>query len=284
MFAQKDTVKQALREDAGKRDVTSELIIPKEKNVNAIIIIRQACLVCGMDIAKQVFKTRDPTIKFKSLVRDGQYLKKNTILARIKGKARSILSAERVVLNFLTLLSGISTKTYQFVKAVRPYNVKILDTRKTIPLLRELQKYAVRTGGGYNHRLNLSEMVLIKDNHIKVTRTQGHNVTSLIEKAQKKMRKRVNIEIEVENLREFNDALKAAPDIIMLDNMKISDIKKAVRILHGRRYALRHTLLEASGGITLKNVHRVASTGVDLISIGTLTHSINSIDMNLEII
>jgi nicotinate-nucleotide pyrophosphorylase (carboxylating) len=289
MSQQKDTIKAALREDIGKRDLTSELIIPAEKNVNAVIITRQACMLCGLDIAKQVFKTQDKKIGFAPLARDGQYLKKDEVLARIKGKASSILTAERVALNFLTLLSGIATKTYEFVKAVRPYKVKVLDTRKTIPGLRELQKYAVRIGGGYNHRMSLSDMVLVKDNHIKVTRSQGHKVTSIIEKIRKKTGKKIKVEIEVKNLREFKEALKAAPDIIMLDNMKVSDIKKAVEIRrqmtkHYPLNAIRYTLLEASGGITLKNVNKVASTGINMISVGALTHSVKSIDMSLEIL
>jgi nicotinate-nucleotide pyrophosphorylase (carboxylating) len=328
----KDTLKDALREDIGKRDITSELIIPKEKTVNAVIITREACVVCGLDITRTVFKTQDKKIKFSPLVRDGQYLKKGGILARIEGKASSILTAERVALNFLTLLSGIATKTREFVKAVRPYQVKILDTRKTIPGLRKLQKYAVRIGGGYNHRMSLSDMVLIKDNHIKVTLRlrsgqarspfdsaqgrQGHpstplragkvrSIASIVEEARRKMGKKIKVEIEVKNLREFKEVLKAAPDIIMLDNMRVSDIKKAVKIrrLMTKHYPLnasrisgipldfvnfcagkRYTLLEASGGITLKNINRVASTGIDMISVGRLTHSVKSIDMSLEIL
>ncbi len=286
MSQQKDMVRAALREDIGKSDLTSELIIPAEKNVNAIIITRQACIICGLDIAKQVFKIQDKKIGFVPLARDGQYLKKDAVLARLKGKAGSILTAERVALNFLTLLSGIATKTYEFVKAVKPYRVKILDTRKTIPGLRKLQKYAVRIGGGHNHRMSLSDMVLIKDNHIKVTESPSHQVTNIrkiIEEARKKAGKKVKIEIEVKNLREFKEALKAAPDIIMLDNMRVSQMKKAVKILHGTPYSIRRTLIEASGGINLKNVHKVASTGIDLISVGALTHSVKSIDMSLEI-
>ena len=289
MSRQKDIVKEALREDIGKRDITSEFIIPGEKKVKAAIITREACVVCGLDIAGQVFKAGDKTIRFTPLVSDGELLKKNGILARIEGRASSILAAERVALNFLTLLSGIATKTCEFVKAVRPYKVKILDTRKTIPGLRKLQKYAVRIGGGYNHRMNLSDMVLIKDNHLKVTRSGGHKVTRIIEETRKKAGKKIKVEIEVKNLREFREALKAAPGIIMLDNMKVSDIKKAVEIrqLMSKRYPLnakRYTLLEASGGINLKNIKKVASAGIDMISVGGLTHSIKSIDMSLEIL
>jgi nicotinate-nucleotide pyrophosphorylase (carboxylating) len=247
-------VKAALREDVGKKDITSASIIPKEKKVNAAIITRQACVVCGLDIAKAAFKTQDKMLEFSTRTRDGRHLKKGACLARIEGRAGSILAAERVALNFLSLLSGIATKTYEFVKAAQPYKVKILDTRKTVPGLRKLQKYAVRTGGGYNHRMGLNDMVLIKDNHIKVTKSQSHKVTSMIEEIRKKTGKKIKIEIEVKNLREFKQALRAGPDIIMLDNMKLTDIRK------------------------------ISSTGIDMISVVGLTHSIKSIDLSLEIL
>lgn len=280
-------VKKTLGEDIGKGDITSRLVIPKEKKAGAVIITREACVVCGLDIAKAVFKSRDKTTTFATRTKDGKVLKKGAVLAKIEGKAVSILAAERVALNFLTLLSGIATKTREFVKAVRPYKVKILDTRKTIPGLRKLQKYAVRKGGGYNHRMGLSDMVLIKDNHIKIAEShslRAANITRLINGARKKFGKKIKIEIEVKSLREFKEALKAKPDMIMLDNMHVRDVKKAVKMNRDKRYAKSNTLLEASGGITLKNVRKVASTGIDMISVGELTHSVKSIDMSLEIL
>lgn len=292
MYVRKNAFRILLQEDIGRGDITSELIIPQRKKARAAIITKQACLVCGIDIAREIFRAGDKKTKFTSLVKDGRFVKKATILAKIEGRARSILSAERVALNFLTLLSGIATKTRAFVKAIRPYKAQILDTRKTIPGLRILQKYAVRIGGGYNHRMTLGDMVLIKDNHIKITSAQQGNLTNIklmAEQARHRTGGKIKVEIEVKNLSEFKEALKAAPDIIMLDGMRLSQIKKAVKIMRApcniqSQRRLGHPLLEASGGITLKNVKQIASTGIDIISVGGLTHSIDSIDMSLEIL
>jgi len=273
-------LRRSLNEDIGKRDITTEIIIPPDRSVRAILLAKEDAVVCGLDIAGLVFKLKNKKIKFKPLIRDGQKIKKGEILACIKGKAKSILTAERVALNFLNLLSGIATRTRQYVDKIRPYKVKIMDTRKTIPGLRQLQKYAVRVGGGYNHRMRLDEMVLIKDNHLKVS--GGY------QKLQKlpKVTRGYGVELEVKNLKEFKEALKLKPDIIMLDNMSVKDIKKAVNL---RNYQLPITnyqlpKLEASGRINLKNISKIASTGIDTISIGELTHSINSVDISLEIL
>jgi nicotinate-nucleotide pyrophosphorylase (carboxylating) len=272
-------IKIALREDIGRKDITTVSIIPKDKLVKAVLLAKDDCIICGLGIAQQAFKVYDKNIKFKPLVYDGQRIKKGKIIARIYGKARSILTAERVALNFLCLLSGIATKTRKFADKVKPYKVKIMDTRKTIPGLRELQKYAVRIGGGYNHRTKLDEMILIKDNHLKV-KSSRLKVKSILENINKFGFKR---EMEVKDLKEFKEALKMRPDIIMLDNMSIPHIKKAVK-LHNTLYAIPDTLLEASGGISLKNIRKIASTGVDLISVGALTHSVNSVDISLEVL
>ncbi|MFA5145140.1 MAG: carboxylating nicotinate-nucleotide diphosphorylase [Candidatus Omnitrophota bacterium] len=263
-------VKSALREDTGKKDITTELIIPENKSVKAVLLAKEDCLICGLEVALLVFKAQDKNIKFKPLVQEGSLIKKGKIIAYVSGKAKNILAAERVALNFLSLLSGIATTTRKYVKAVKPFEVKILDTRKTIPGLRLLEKYAVRTGGGFNHRLSLDEMVLVKDNHLKV-------IGGL--KKLPKTKTSYKVEIEVKSLKEFKGALGLKPDIIMLDNMNIETIKKAAKI----RGCLP-LKLEVSGGITLKNVKRAASTGVDMISIGALTHSVNSVDMSLEIL
>jgi len=231
-----------------------------------------------LGIAKEVFKTQDKNIKFKAQVLEGQKIKKGKIIARIFAKAQSILIAERVALNFLNLLSGIATKTRAYVDKVKPYKVKILDTRKTIPGLRELEKYAVRIGGGFNHRLRLDEMILIKDNHLKVTKGYQRLL---------KVTKGYLVEIEVKNLREFKEAIKAKPDIIMLDNMNPKNIRQAVKIRNSQLPTPNSKLptkLEASGRINLKNVKNIAATGVDMISIGELTHSVNSADISLEIL
>ena len=270
-------VRSSLKEDIGKRDITTQLTIPCSKIVKAVLLAKEDCVVCGLDIAGLVFKAKDKRIKFKSKVLDGQLIKKGTVLAQIQGKARSVLTAERAALNFLCLLSGIATKTRTYVNAVKPYKAKIMDTRKTIPTLRELQKYAVRTGGGYNHRMRLDEMLLVKDNHLKI---MGDI------KALSKINRKYKLEIEVKNLKEFKAFLKLNPEIIMLDNMGIKDIKKAVQIRNrlssqGHRPAPK---LEASGGVALKNVRQIAATGVEMISIGDLTHSVKSVDISLEVL
>ena len=271
-------IKRALREDIGKQDITTATIIPKNKYAKAILLAKENCVICGLGIAKEVFKTQDKNIKFKAQVLEGQKIKKGKIIARIFAKAQSILISERVALNFLNLLSGIATKTRAYVDKVKPYKVKILDTRKTIPGLRELEKYAVRIGGGFNHRLRLDEMILIKDNHLKVTKGYQRLL---------KVTKGYLVEIEVKNLREFKEAIKAKPDIIMLDNMNPKNIRQAVKIRNSQLPTPNSKLptkLEASGRINLKNVKNIAATGVDMISIGELTHSVNSADISLEIL
>jgi nicotinate-nucleotide pyrophosphorylase (carboxylating) len=280
----KEIVKNALREDIGKRDITTESIVQPKKYIKAIILAKQDLVICGLAVASLAFRTKDKNIKFTPLVREGALVKKNRVIARIYGNARSILTAERVALNFLTLLSGISTTTRAFVDALKPYKAKIADTRKTIPGLRILEKYAVRIGGGYNHRMSLDEMVLVKDNHLAASCVvrRASCVREVLQIAKRKQ-KNIKIEIEVKNLREFKEALKEKPDIIMLDNTNLNDINEAVKI-RNTQYAIHKTLLEASGGITLKNVREIASTGVDIISVGALTHSINSVDISLEIL
>ncbi len=266
----KDLFVRALSEDIGKKDITTDLVIPVNKSIKAVILAKQDCAICGLAVALYVFKLIDKNIRFKALVKEGASVKKGKILAKVEGRARSILTAERVALNFLSMLSAVSTKTRKFVEAALPYKAKIIDTRKTIPGLRILEKYAVRIGGGFNHRMYLDDMVLVKDNHLKVV--GGIDRLPKIKSPEK-------IEIEVKNIKEFKQALNLKPDIIMLDNMSIEDMKRAVRLKHGSPVKI-----EASGGITLNNVKQVASTGVDMISIGALTHSLDSVDISLEII
>lgn len=273
----------ALREDIGRRDITTESIIPKSGYLEAVLIVKEKGVLCGMDIARAVFKAQDKNIRFKPLGKDGRNIKRGDVIAKVYGRAASILTAERVALNFLSLLSGIATKTREYVDKVRPYRVKIFDTRKTIPGLRELEKYAVRVGGGFNHRFRLDEMVMIKDNHLKVV---GNRLWVIgFKEIRSKILSKTKIEIEVKTLREFKRALKIMPDIIMLDNMNINSIKKAIKIraaLSPNTYHLTPKL-EASGGVTLRNIRSIAKTGVEMISVGALTHSIDSIDISLEI-
>lgn len=277
--ALKKLVEQALKEDLGKRDITTELVIPEDKIAKAVILAKENCVICGLKVAELVFKTKDKKLRFKPLVKEGQPVKKGKILVRVQGRAPSILTAERVALNFLSLLSGIATKTGSYVNAARPYKIKIMDTRKTLPGLRELEKYAVRTGGGCNHRFRLDEMVLVKDNHIEAAKLEN-----IIKRVRKKISRKIKIEVEVKNLREFREVLKLKPDIIMLDNMKLADIKKAVKIRRSGLHVKGRTLLEASGGVNLRNVRSVAATGVDMVSVGELTDSVKSVDISLELL
>ncbi len=264
----------ALNEDIGSGDITTEALIPEGKFVKAVFLTKEPCVACGLSIAQTIFRTHDKFIQFKPLVKEGAFVKKGKILAIISGPAKSILTAERVALNFLTHLCGVATVTRKFAEAVKPRRVKIMDTRKTLPGLRLLQKYAVRIGGGFNHRSSLDEMAMIKDNHLKIIKSYKHL------KSNPKI-KRYQIECEVKSLKEFKEALDLKPAIIMLDNMSIREMKTAVLI---NRKAKHPALLEASGSITIKNVKRVASTGVDTISVGALTHSVDSSDISLEIL
>ncbi|MDD5567811.1 MAG: carboxylating nicotinate-nucleotide diphosphorylase [Candidatus Omnitrophica bacterium] len=270
-------VRHALIEDIGRGDITTQLTIPKDKTITAHILLKEKAVVCGMDVAKHVFKAVDSSIIFKGLVEDGKEVKPIKTIARISGKATSILSSERVALNLLSLLSGIATKTKEYVEHIEPYKAKITDTRKTLPGLRDLQKYAVRVGGGHNHRMGLDEMILIKDNHIKVT--EGYEKLPSIPKGYK-------IEVEVQNLDEFKHALYFKPDVIMLDNMSLEDMKEAVKIRNNTEFKSHHppTMLEASGGVDFNSVRKIASLGIDIISIGELTNSVKGVDMSLEVV
>lgn len=268
----KDIIRAALKEDIGTGDITTEALIPRNKSIKAEILAKEDFVVCGLAVAALVFKLQDKSIKFKPYARDGDFVRKGAVLATVNGRATSILTAERVALNFLSMLSGIATKTKQYANAARPYKVKILDTRKTIPGLRLLEKYAVRIGGGFNHRLSLDEMVLIKDNHLKIIGGVA-KLTGLHRKNK--------VEIEVGTLKQLKLALKLYPDIIMLDNMDIKTMKKAAIL---RNHIAPSVKLEASGGINLNNIRKIASCGIDMISIGNLTHSVKSTDISLEVI
>ncbi|MBN2097759.1 MAG: carboxylating nicotinate-nucleotide diphosphorylase [Candidatus Omnitrophica bacterium] len=289
-------IKRALREDIGSGDVTSQLVVPAGKKIKAVILAKEAGVVCGLDLARLVFKTVDKRIVFRAQTSDGKRVRRGKILARLEGEARSILKAERVALNFLGHLSGIATLTNQFVQRVKPYPVKILDTRKTAPGLRLLEKYAVRCGGGFNHRLGLWDQVLVKDNHLSIVRSspacrsgrelgvRRKKIKEIIEQIRENKPKGVKIEVEVKSLKEFEEALETTPDIIMLDNFNLKNIKKALRIrdrLRTPNSQLR-TQLEVSGGVNLSNLRRIAALGVERISIGALTHSSAALDIALN--
>ncbi|PIQ90941.1 MAG: nicotinate-nucleotide diphosphorylase (carboxylating) [Candidatus Omnitrophica bacterium CG11_big_fil_rev_8_21_14_0_20_41_12] len=270
----KSIIKQALIEDTGKGDITTELTLPKNKKIRAQIIAKENFLLCGIDVAKEIFKTVDPGLSFLQKAQEGNPVHNQQVIAVISGKASSILKGERVALNLLSLLSGVATKTRRFVRAIGALETKITDTRKTIAGLRELQKYAVRIGGGYNHRISLDEMLLVKDNHLKIL--GGYTKLPDAPSGYK-------IELETQSLQEFRHALSLNPDIIMLDNMKIKDIKKAVKIRNDAYPKNKKPLLEASGDMHLGNIKKYAACGVDIISIGELTDSVKSVDISLEV-
>ncbi|HOX55047.1 MAG TPA: carboxylating nicotinate-nucleotide diphosphorylase [Candidatus Omnitrophota bacterium] len=272
-------VKEALKEDCAKKDTTTDIIIPEEKKVKASIIVKQKAVVCGIFLVRDVFRTIDKNIKFKSYVKDGDLVKNNSQIISLSGKARSILKTERTALNFLGHLSGVATETRKFVSVVKSYKAKIYDTRKTLPGMRILEKYAVRCGGGCNHRKGLRDMVLIKDNHLSVLK--GLRLRDVVKIAKTKRPKKAKIEIEVKNIKEYRDAALACPDIILLDNMTPSEVKRIVKIRKSLNF---HHQLEVSGNIDLKNVRSYAAVGVERISVGALTHSASSVDFSLKII
>ncbi|MEW5895770.1 MAG: carboxylating nicotinate-nucleotide diphosphorylase [Candidatus Omnitrophota bacterium] len=271
-------IDQALTEDLSDKDLTTNILFDKNKVSEAYIMTREEALICGVDIVKRVFRKLDPLMKVTCYKNDGDFVSSNTKIITLRGKTRALLSGERTALNFLSYLSGISTLTHKYVEKVKPINVQIMDTRKTTPGLRMLEKMAVRTGGGINHRFNLNEMVLIKDNH-RITHEREAPIQAAIEKVRKRTHKQVCV--EVDNINEFKNALEAEPDIILLDNMDCKRMRKAVKI---RNVSGKLCLLEASGGITLKNVLAVAKTGIERISIGALTHSPGTIDFTMEFI
>ena len=276
----RNIVKQALKEDVGRGDITTKRIIPEAVKITAVIIAGEKGILAGIDIAGSVFKAADKRIRWTAMKRDGERIKPKDITAKIYGPAAGILSAERTALNFLSFLSGIATRTNVFVEKIRPFHAKILDTRKTLPGLRQLEKYAVRVGGGYNHRLGLYDMVLIKENHIDAS---GHkNIPALVNNARNNIPGRVSVEIEARNLREFKEALRAKPDIIMLDNMPVKNIKEAVALRNASSRAGRPRL-EASGNIKFNTIRSYAATGVDFISLGTLTKDVHALDFSLEV-
>lgn len=269
MIAMDKHIEEFLKEDIGTGDVTSDAIVPEGHTSKANIIAKADGVMAGHVFARQVFQALDKNIHYKDLKRDGERISHGDILATIAGKSRAILTAERVALNFLQKLSGIATLTRRFVDAVEGTGVKILDTRKTSPGLREMEKYAVRMGGGHNHRLTLSEMALIKENHIAVAGS--------IREAVKRVRSQstVPIEVEVKSMEELKEAVKAGVDRIMFDNWDTTSIQDAVAVVNKR------IPLEVSGNMTVEKVEEVAKTGVDFISVGAITHSFTSLDMTL---
>ena len=272
-----EIIDRALAEDLGKGDVTTEALIPGDQRGAGFIVAKKEGILAGIGAAKQVFRRVDPELKVEILLEDGARVKAGSRVAKVSGSIAGILKAERVALNFLQRLSGIGTETNHYVEAVKGLPVRVMDTRKTTPGLRSLEKYAVKVGGGENHRMNLGNGILIKDNHLAVLRSQGLNIKQIIAKARQNAPQRLQIEVEVGTVSEALEAVEAGADIVMLDNMNLEDMRKAVISIRGRAF------IEASGGMTLDNVRAVAETGVDFISIGALTHSAKALDISLEL-
>ncbi len=270
-------IDQALAEDLSYGDVTTEALIPETQRSKASIMAKARGVIAGVEIAKQVFLKVDPKLKMDILIKDGTEVKPGDVISRIVGKTSSILKAERVALNFLQHLSGIASETARYVAAVKGLPVNITDTRKTTPGLRALEKYAVHIGGGKNHRMHLGDAILIKDNHLAALRNQGLSIKEVVDRAHQKAPPKTKIEIEVKTTKEAIEAAESGADVIMLDNMNLKDMRQAVQLIKGR------ASIEASGGINLERVRAVAETGVDLISIGALTHSPKALDLSLEL-
>ncbi|MGB2600055.1 MAG: carboxylating nicotinate-nucleotide diphosphorylase [Candidatus Omnitrophota bacterium] len=282
-------VRYALKEDVWTGDITSQAVLSRSLVVDAVILARQTGMVCGIDVAERVFDGVDPDLKFRPLVKDGDHVEPGQEIAFAEGKAQSILKGERTALNFLSLMSGVATKTREMTDKIKGTKAVLYDTRKTVPLHRYLQKYAVAVGGGTNHRSGLWDMVLIKDNHIRAYGIQKKstdsekNIKDLIEQARSSVQKNIRVEIEVETLKECEYALEERPDIIMLDNMPPDTVEKAVA-LRKEKDLEGKVLFEVSGGITLENISEYAHTGAEIISAGSITSSIEPVDFSLEII
>lgn len=281
----KKIIKLALEEDIGQRDITTEYVVSPKSVIKAEIRAKEKLVLCGIDVSREVFKQVDNRVKFRKLKKDGDIVSKGSRIAEIRGKGASILKAERVALNFLMHLSGVASKTYDFVKIAEKYGVKVLDTRKTIPCMRGLQKYAVRTGRGVNHRLGLWHEVIVKENHMMAAKIKGSGKIrgDKLKIVIKKMRDKIDrkIEVEVENMDEFKAACRCNPDVILLDNFTPKRVRKAV-VFRSRFFP--KIKLESSGRININNVNDFAKTGVDFISVGSLTHSLQSKDISLKII
>ena len=269
----KPLVENALTEDLGRRgDVTSQATIPADMQAQLQIKARQAGVICGIDLARLSFALVDAQIEFIAQVQDGETVEAGAVLATVKGNARHLLTAERTALNFMTHLSGIATATRQIVDSVAQYPAQITCTRKTIPGLRIVQKYAVRCGGGRNHRLGLDDAILIKDNHIAI----AGDIKTAIQQAQKFAGHLIPIEVEVDTLEQLEQALDTGVSLVLLDNMSPETLSQAVAMCKGRAKT------EASGGITPETVQAAASTGVDFIAMGYLTHSTTALDIGLD--
>lgn len=271
----KQLIATALREDRASRDITTRPLAGANEMINGRLIAKADGILCGMEIFKEVFQTLDKRCRIVSRRSDGQTVRDGQVIATLSGPVRAVLAGERTALNFLQHLSGVATLTGRYVQETRGTGAKILDTRKTLPGLRALQKYAVRCGGGTNHRMDLADMALIKDNHLKL----AHGMRPAVQRI-RKARPSVKIEIECENMAQVKEAVTSGADIIMLDNMTASQMRAAIRLIRG---AGKKIAIEISGGVTLATVKKFALLGVDRISVGALTHSVSALDISLEL-
>ena len=264
-------VRTALAEDIGLGDVTTEVTIARDSTVRAELVAKEDFTLAGIDVAEVAFHMLDHDVRFEKIFVDGQSVRKGEVIAWLKGKASILLQGERVALNLLQRMSGIASLTAQYVAEVKGTSAKIVDTRKTVPGLRALDKYSVRMGGGRNHRIGLFDGVLIKENHI----TAAGGISAAIGSAKEKLPHTLKIEVETQNIAEVEEALHAGADIIMLDNMSLAEMSQGVELIAGR------ALVEASGGVNLERVRDIADTGVDIISVGALTHSVSAADISM---
>ncbi|MCR8965255.1 carboxylating nicotinate-nucleotide diphosphorylase [Brevibacillus halotolerans] len=266
-------IEEWLFEDVGHEDITTMATIPADEKGTGILYAKKSGLIAGLDIAEQVFHTVDHELSFQRFVTEGSQVQKGNVIAEVTGSVQAILTGERLALNLLQRLSGIATRTQLFVKEISHTQARIVDTRKTTPGLRLLEKYAVRVGGGHNHRFALYDAVMIKDNHSK----GAGGIKEAVRKAREAIPHTMKIEVEAESLMQVQEALEAGADIIMLDNMSCDLMREAVQIISGK------AIIEASGGVTLETVRAIAETGVDVISVGGLTHSVAALDISLDL-
>lgn len=270
-------IKNALREDIGKGDITTASIIPAQHLSSAVLTAKEGFIIAGLPFAERTFYLVDRGVTFKALKREGSRVKKGEMIASVRGRTKSILMAERVMLNIVQRMSGIATLTDNFVRCVQGLKARIVDTRKTAPGLRFLDKYAVRAGGGENHRFGLYDAILIKDNHIEA----AGGISRAVTLARTKSGKGYRVEVETGTLAEVRAALLSGADIIMLDNMPLERMRKALKLIRKESDAV---IVEASGNVSLQNVRAIAKTGVDMISVGALTHSVRAADISLRIV
>ena len=267
----------AIMEDYSMGDATTDALIPNKISGKAAVVADEEGTIAGLALAVKTFNKIDPTLETKILIDDGSKVSENDHIMEINGLLSSILTAERTALNFLRKLSGVATETSKYVSEISHTSSRIVATRKTTPGFRALEKYAVRMGGGHNHRQNLADGILIKDNHVRTLELEGLNLTGVIQKAKQNASHTIKVEVEVENIEQTEEAVLAGADIILLDNMSPDDMKIAVNL------CLNRAVTEASGGINLSTVRSVAETGVDLISVGAITHSAPNLDLSLDI-